>query len=204
MARPAFIFREYRTTAILAGGKSLRFGSNKAIAPWKSGTVISDIVGKARLVSDEVCIIANDPRPYAGLKTSVFPDVISGAGPLAGIQSALLNAGANRVFVLGCDMPLLRQDVMDWMWSIETWAPAVIPLSPKGLEPLHAIYHKSLLPVIDILLRQGRFAIRSLLGLIPCRLVEPSLLMNFSSDLSFLENANTPEILKSLRGKTGV
>ena len=135
-----------RSAAILAGGKSRRFGSNKALAPWFNGYVIDAVVRAAMGACRKVIIIADEPEPYSYSGLPIFPDVLPGLGPLAGLQSALRHAKAERIFLLGCDMPLLNSELLNLMWEIPTWAPVVIPGTPHGLEPLHAIYHKSLLP----------------------------------------------------------
>ncbi len=193
---------EIRITAVLAGGKSSRFGSNKALAPWGQRTVIAHIVQTAWRVSDAVYIVTNDPRAYMDLPAAIIQDTYPGKGPLSGILAALAIAPANRVFVLGCDMPCVLPEVMDHMWRITTWAPVVLPVTSRGIEPLHAIYHVALAPVILHALARGIRSVRELLQSVPHRPVSESELSPYSPDLSFLANANTQEELESLRQKT--
>jgi len=192
---------EIRITAVLAGGKSSRFGSNKALAPWGQRSVIAHIVNTAWRVSHAVYIVTNDPCAYTDLPAIIIQDTHPGKGPLSGILAALEIAPANRVFVLGCDMPCILPEVMDHMWRITTWAPVVLPVTSRGIEPLHAIYHVSLAPVIAHALAQGIRSVRELLQSIPHRPVSESALSRYSPDLSFLANANTREELESLRKK---
>jgi len=99
-------------TAILAGGRSSRFGANKALADWFGAPLIAAITEKARTVTEKVFIISNDEVPYRFLDIPVYPDIYPGMGPLSGLHSALSHAASNRVMVLACDMPLLNTDLL--------------------------------------------------------------------------------------------
>jgi len=188
-----------RSAAILAGGNSQRFGSNKALAPWFTGYVIDAVAQAAMGACQKVIIIANEPEPYSYSGLPVFPDILPGLGPLAGLQSALRHAKAERIFLLGCDMPLLNSELLNLMWEIPTWAPVVIPGAPRGLEPLHAIYHKSLLPIVDNRIRAGSLSLQSLLKDIPCHIVSPADILKICPSFKCLTSANTPEELARLK-----
>lgn len=187
-----------RSAAILAGGKNRRFGSNKALAPWFTGHVIDAVVQAAMGACQEVIIIANEPEPYYYSGLPVFPDILPGLGPLAGLQSALRHAKAERVLLLGCDMPLLNSELLDLMWEIPTWAPVVIPVTPQGLEPLHAIYHKSLLSIVDHRINCGNLSLQSLVREIPCHIVSPSDILKICPSFKCFTGVNTPEKLARL------
>jgi molybdopterin-guanine dinucleotide biosynthesis protein A len=188
-----------RSAAILAGGKSRRFGSNKALAPWFAGHVIDAVAQAAMGACREVIIIADEPEPYSCSGLPVFPDIMPGLGPLAGLQSALRHAKAERVLLLGCDMPLLNSELLDLMWEIPTWAPIVIPVTPQGLEPLHAIYHKSLLPIVDHRINSGNLSLQSLVKDMPCFFLTPAYIQEKCHALESLSSANTPEELARLK-----
>ncbi|MBW1926129.1 MAG: molybdenum cofactor guanylyltransferase [Deltaproteobacteria bacterium] len=191
--------RPSRSAAILAGGKSRRFGSNKALAPWLTGHVI-DAVAKAAIgACREVIIIADEPEPYSYSGLPVFPDIMPGLGPLAGLQSALRHAKGERVLLLGCDMPLLNSELLNLMWEIPAWAPVVIPVTPHGLEPLHAIYHKSLLPIVDHRINSGDLSLKSLVKDVPCRIVSPADILKVCPSFECLSSINTPWDLARLK-----
>jgi molybdopterin-guanine dinucleotide biosynthesis protein A len=188
-----------RSAAILAGGKSRRFGGNKALAPWFNGHVIDAVVQAAMGTCQEVIIIANEPEPYSYSGLPVFPDILPGLGPLAGLQSALRHAKAEKIFLLGCDMPLLNSELLNLMWEIPTWAPVVIPGTPRGLEPLHAIYHKSLLPIVDNRISAGNLSLQSLVRDIPRHIVSPADILKICPSFKCLTSANTPGDLAKLK-----
>lgn len=186
------------SAAILAGGENRRFGSNKALAPWFTGHVIDAAVQAAMVACQEVIIIANEPEPYSYSGLPVFPDILPGLGPLAGLQSALRHAKAERVLLLGCDMPLLNSELLDLMWKIPTWAPVVIPVTPQGLEPLHAIYHKSLLSIVEHRINSGNLSLQSLVREIPCHIISPYDIIKICPSLKCFTSVNTPEKLARL------
>jgi len=183
-----------RSAAILAGGENRRFGSNKALAPWFACHVIDAVVQAAMDACQEVIIIAKDAGPYSYLGLPIYPDIVPGKGPMAGLQSALYHAEAERVLLLGCDMPLLNSELLKWMWEIPTLAPIVIPSTPYGLEPLHAIYHKSLLYLVNYQISVGRLSLQSFIRELPHLNVD--IQKRYSS--TYLSGANTPEELAEL------
>ncbi|MEZ5379423.1 MAG: molybdenum cofactor guanylyltransferase [Acidimicrobiales bacterium] len=89
--------------AILAGGASTRFGADKALV---IGPSVRDALRSADC--DPVVLVGGTAGPALGLIT--IPDRRPGEGPLAGLATALLWAGPERVLVVPCDLPNLRSD----------------------------------------------------------------------------------------------
>jgi len=88
------------TAIILAGGRSSRMGQDKALLSVDGETMLQRTVTLAKAAGcDEVLISRNEP--------CFIPDIFVAAGPLAGIQSALMHASADRCLVLAIDIPLL-------------------------------------------------------------------------------------------------
>lgn len=87
--------------AVLAGGRSSRFGSDKAMARMRDGRTLLDhaVAGLAPHVVKVVICGRND-----GLPDRPAPDM----GPLGGLNAALHHAAAHGfagVLTTGCDMP---------------------------------------------------------------------------------------------------
>ncbi len=89
--------------AILTGGASSRFGTDKALV---MGGGVRDAARD--LGCDPVVAVGGTAGPALGLIT--IPDRRPGAGPLAALASVLLWAGPEHVLVLPCDLPLLTGD----------------------------------------------------------------------------------------------
>jgi len=92
--------------AVLCGGRSRRFGSDKALARFGSSTVGERVVAAIRESGvDPVVAIGGQIGDRLGIPT--VPDLRPGDGPLGGLATALLWARNGSVLMVPCDVPLL-------------------------------------------------------------------------------------------------
>ncbi len=127
--------------AILAGGLSSRFGQDKALYIYRGKPLIAWVMDSLAEAS-ECFVVAN--RPYPGLG-QVYHDLRRGGDTMSGLHSALAHATQEWIAVTACDQPFLSRDF--WRFMLEhTRADirAVVASSGNFLEPLGALYHKSL------------------------------------------------------------
>jgi len=179
------------TGAILAGGKSSRFGENKALFPINGIPIIKKIIDILHKNTEELFIVARDADPYRSFGVKVIRDIYTGKGPIAGLHTSLLTARFDRVFLIACDMPFLSEKLIVHMRSIRSRDPVVVPLSKKGLEPLHAIYKKELISVVEKRILSGNLSLKGLVESVPHTIVRlDALPENFFTELSIL-NINT-------------
>ncbi len=95
--------------AVLCGGKSKRFGSDKALAFAGRRRIGDRVVTALRTGgADPVTAIGGTAGPTLGLPT--VPDLRPGQGPLGGLATALLFAKTGHVLVTPCDVALLTSD----------------------------------------------------------------------------------------------
>ena len=87
---------------------------------------------------------AGDPLPR-GVHT--VADNYTGIGPLGGIEAALRVCESPYLFVFGCDMPWLSEDMIRKQADDFLRAPADILAARIGglFEPLHSLYSRSIL-----------------------------------------------------------
>ncbi|RIH84482.1 putative molybdenum cofactor guanylyltransferase [Meiothermus luteus] len=126
--------------AVLAGGHSSRFGQDKALYPYRGRPLLA-WVWEAMAEAEERFVVAN--RPYPGF--TVYPDLRKGGDTLSGLHSALAHARCPWVAVAACDQPFLTAEF--WRFLLERVQPhlqAVVIGLEGALEPLGALYHKSL------------------------------------------------------------
>ena len=108
--------------AILAGGKASRFGGRPKglIALPNDQTIIERLIDVVRSVGiAEIIICANDAETYGHLGLPVIHDETRNAGPLGGIEAALLHF-ENRfdgVLILPCDLPALTERELSQLLS---------------------------------------------------------------------------------------
>lgn len=140
---------------LLAGGKSSRFGSNKALVSFQGRPLISHAEELLKSLFAETLLVTNTPEAYTFLEWPMTGDIFPGAGPLAGIHAALKKVKSPQIFVVGCDMPLVQESLVRLLCATSPEWDAVVPKLSKGLEPLCALYRKRSLAVIEKNLREG-------------------------------------------------
>jgi molybdopterin-guanine dinucleotide biosynthesis protein MobB len=155
---------------VLAGGASTRFGSPKALATVGGRRIIDRVIDALSAAVPEVVISANDPALYADLGLPTRADDVAGAGPLAGILTALRWAaerGRSGALVVACDMPWVSAGVLRMIAerAASTEADAVVPESGgrRGLEPLCAWYSVRCLPRVERMIAEGEGRVHRLL-----------------------------------------
>lgn len=129
---------------VLVGGKSSRFGSDKALLAVQGGQLAARVADAVVAAVGEVSLVGS-PAKYAALGFRVIPDVIAGAGPLGGILAALEDSEHEWNLIAACDMPRVRADFLKFLIhrAAQSQADVVLPLNREGLpEPLCAAYRR--------------------------------------------------------------
>jgi molybdenum cofactor guanylyltransferase len=127
--------------AILVGGRSSRFGSDKAQHRWR---------GQSLLAWAQQGLSGCSAVHLIGGHTNPDPEPFLGA--MWGLARAL--ALGERVAVTACDVPNLSREF--WWLLEQNTADVVIPENANGqLEPLAAIYSSRCLPVVQAALAAG-------------------------------------------------
>ena len=188
--------------AVIAGGQSSRFGSDKALAAWtENRTVLGAVLEAASAISNDVFIVAGAKNGYREFGVPVYKDIIPSKGPVGGIHTALSLARGQRVLILACDMPAASVSFIRYLCKVRSWAPVIVPESDFGLEPLHALWHKSLKTVLEHYINQGSTGVRKILKDLPLRMITMDEAKKNGLDINSLKSTNTPEELRSLRHK---
>ena len=189
--------------AVLVGGKSSRYGRNKALEDFQGERLIDRQVRKVQELFPEVLVITNEPAHYLHLEVTILRDVIPGLGPLGGIYTGLLFAQGKSVFVTACDMPFLQPAVVRHMVQLSREYDVVVPEKKEGLEPLHAIYSALCLPQIKRMLDRGKFQVISFFPTVKVyRLSQQEIGKLDPQGLSFF-NINTPNDMDKARELLG-
>jgi len=145
---------ENLTIAIQAGGKSSRMGKNKSKIDFLGQPLILRILDRIRDLPDETIILSNsNDLDYSELeKIPIYPDLISGIGPLGGLYTSLKKATKEYVALVACDMPFVNIQLiqLEYDLMLKFGCDVVVPETEHGYEPMHALYRKSsCLPKIE-------------------------------------------------------
>ena len=143
------------TGVILAGGKSSRFGINKAFCEINGSRLIDIVAGLLTSIFTRTVLITNNPEEYSYLGLPIREDLIRGLGPIGGILTGLEDIRDEAGFFIACDMPFVSEDLIRYIVSVRGEFDAVVPKIDWKIEPLHALYRKSCLPVIRELITSG-------------------------------------------------
>jgi molybdopterin-guanine dinucleotide biosynthesis protein A len=183
---------------ILAGGKSSRMGSNKALLDFGGQPLIALLVERIRPLTDQILISSNDPSHYKFLNLPVIPDRYQGHGPLAGLHAAMICNDCALYIAIACDLPNLRAPLLRKLISLAEGYDAAIPRSSDGLaHPLCAVYRRTCLPALEDSLLKGTNRVLTVLeSALSIRWVDPKE-GQFKDEV--LANINTPEDLERLR-----
>ena len=158
------------TAIILAGGKSLRFGTDKTRLEINGVRIIETIVEKCKHLFSEIIIVGGSGFNIPG--TREVPDIFRDAGPLGGIHAGL-SAAINEVcFVAACDMPNFYAPLIKELLGYSAEYDAVLPKTGNHMQPLFAVYRKHLWPTAEVLLTQNIHKVLRLLENAKVRYVE--------------------------------
>jgi molybdopterin-guanine dinucleotide biosynthesis protein A len=127
------------TVAILAGGMSTRFGSDKALAivPGGTTTFLGRAVSMGNAVADRVLIIASDRPAYAQYGAELVPDGFPGEGPAGAVVTALNATHTAYLVVLACDQPMIAQrDLRALLVVLQTRSAAAFSDDGNSIQPL--------------------------------------------------------------------
>lgn len=190
------------TGYILSGGKSSRFGPNKAMLTIQGQTLIERIYTILASVFSDVRLITNEPEAYSFLPCTKYKDIIPDKGPISGIHSALSSSRTPDVFVLSCDLPLIGRELIRDISLYKPFAEAVLPTAEGYVQPLAARYNISLIPLFERHLTEATLnsPLRSIQRIIPPErqtIFDTSEKKYGSSNYFF--NLNTPEDFAELK-----
>lgn len=144
---------------ILSGGQSKRFGADKARALAGSTTLLEAVAAALAPVTKGVTVIADQPDKYADLGFRTLVDERFGLGPLAGIERALKDAGEAWILVATCDVLGLKAEWVELLMDHRRAGAGAVAFHGERWEPLFALYHTSMLPVVTVALDAGELAV---------------------------------------------
>ena len=183
------------TGIVLAGGKSNRYGRNKALVEMDGIRLIERVIGVVEPIFEHLLIITNTPQDYAYLKLPMVEDLIKGLGPLGGIFTGLQTISDEAGFFVACDMPFVNAELIHHMADVMEDFDAVVPKVDWKIETLHAIYTKSCIPAIKELIDNRDYQIFNFFQKVRVRYLNENEIRGFDPELRSFFNINRPEEL---------
>lgn len=190
--------RPTQAAILLAGGQSRRMGRDKALLPFEGTPLAVRVHAALGEVFPHVLVVgrtSNFPVPQAHCIGDRHP----GGGPLEGLATgmeALLDLegmATATVLLAACDMPRVSVPLLRFLAAQQGDWDALVPESPRGPEPLLALYALRLLPRLRAYLAGGQRSATRFLETLRIQPLPPEVVRRYDpSGASFL-NLNRPE-----------
>lgn len=182
---------------LLAGGRSLRFGTDKGLAELGDHTLVEHVASRLRRQTRNHLAINCDPSsPYAKFFDDIVPDEISeDIGPLAGIHAALLWAsrnGCSSVATAPIDTPFLP---FNYLAQFGAAGASCVARSEERIHPICGLWRTNRANALAVHIRDGMRSVHDWINLEDAQIVSFN---TASPDQSFL-NINTLDDLALAR-----
>ena len=180
---------------ILSGGKSSRMGRPKALLPFGDKPLIVHLVQRLSQRFADIVVVAAPNQTLPALPVTLIHDTVAYQGPVGGLYYGLRAIRGAAAFVTSCDVPFLQLPFIDYLVSQLDHNgrdyDVVVPVWQERLQPLHAVYRRSVVPHLQEQLAAQRLRPVYLYDSVPTRKVSPTEIKRFDPEgLSFL-NMNT-------------
>ena len=186
-------FNLTRATAIvLAGGKSSRMGTPKALLLFDDEPLIVHVVATLRHLFAEIVVVAAPGQDLPSMPVTVVRDEVAYKGPVGGICYGLCAASGDVSFVTACDSVFLRSNLISHLVSRISLHDVVVPYWQGRLQPLHAVYRRSVLPLLEEQLARGELRPVYLFDKVRTLAVDEEEIRRFDPEGSSFFNMNTP------------
>ncbi len=183
------------TGFVLAGGKSVRMGSDKAFVELGGRTLLQRALDTLGQVTPDVEIVGTWEKFESFGR--VVEDVYADCGPLGGIHAALTSSVSELSLILAVDLPYVSVEFLCYLVekAQASTAPVTLPRTLDGWQPLCAVYRKGFGEVAEAALREGRNAVHGLVEKSAPRVIDVVELERAGFAIGMFRNVNTLEDL---------
>jgi len=193
--------------AIVAGGASVRLGTDKRLVEVAGAPLLARTAAVLRTLVDDLQVVVARPEDRALASTTVGDDVTvsldarEDVGPAAGLEAALAGAQHDLVLVVATDHPALAVDVLALLVARAraSTAQAVALEGPRGGEPFLAVYRRDALAAVRGMLDAGTRRMQDMLTGLGAELVPEAEWRAVDPDGATLADVDTPADLDRLR-----
>ncbi|MFA7421064.1 MAG: molybdenum cofactor guanylyltransferase [Melioribacteraceae bacterium] len=146
--------RDDITAVILNGGKSSRMGTDKSLLKISGDTLIGRAVSISQKYFASILVSSNEIEQNSAGTLKYVKDIYSGLGPISGIHSGLVNSKTEKIFVYSADIVFGSERLINEIIEYPTLKQIVLPLFEEIPQYTFGIYSKSVLPVIEEMLKR--------------------------------------------------
>ena len=180
---------------ILAGGKSQRMGTNKALLLVQDESLLNRMIRLIRPFCKTVAISGQNDD-YNGFNVDVVPDLYPDCGPISGIVSSLSYSSTEWNLLVSVDVPFINAELIQHLITHIGQYDCIIPVHEGGIEPLIGLYNRQIVSVIEEMINRGDYKLMRLLSKLNMLKVDCNRLIKQYPRLFF--NVNCPEDYNSI------
>ena len=189
--------QEEATLIILAGGQSRRMGRPKHLLPSPHGTLIDHHIERLAHLFVETLVVGRGLRLAEG-GFRIVEDARHEQCPLVGIYSGLRAANTDLGFVLACDLPFVKPELVQYLLSSADGFDITVPIVNGYYEPLCAVYRRTAIAAAEYALGAGARKTTKIYDYLRLHPVSEREIRRFDPNLASFVNLNTPKQLKLL------
>ncbi len=189
------------TGVILAGGKSARMGENKAFIEVEGSPIIQRIETLFARLFDEIIIVTDQKALFSNFHAKIYADLIPDQGVLGGLYTGLFFSSFTFSFCVACDMPFLKDSVIEYLIGNIDNSDVVVPRTRDGLHPLHAIYSKNCLEPIKRNIILKKYRILDFYHMVKVKIIDGQEFLSLDPMRESFINVNTPQELVLIRNQ---
>lgn len=153
---------------ILAGGKSRRFGSDKARVEIAGLPLIRHVADGIAPAVSSVTVVAGSRDEYEPMGLRTIGDRHPGLGPLAGIDAALADRGGEGwIVAVSCDLLGLPAGWIRLLMEGCSESSRVVLFRSDRWMPFPGLYHTSCRAEVEGRLKRGDLAVWQLVEAVP-------------------------------------
>ena len=138
--------RLHAAALVLAGGRSARFGSNKALALLRGEPLVTHALRAALVAFERVALVAKDVEPHAAhasREVALVPDRTAQQTPLAGLLAGIEWSPLEVCFSVAVDMPLAFDPaLLAALFAALPGHEAAVPVFRGQPQPLCALWRR--------------------------------------------------------------
>jgi molybdenum cofactor guanylyltransferase len=178
---------------VLAGGRSSRMGTPKALLLFDDVPLIVHVVTALRRLFAEIVVVTAPGQDVPSMPAKIVRDEVAYQGPVGGIYYGLAAADGEAAFVASCDSAFLNLDLISYVLSQLPEHDVVVPHWEGRFQPLHAAYRRSVLPLVEAQLARGELRPIQLFDRVRTRTIDEGEIRRFDPEGRSFFNMNTPE-----------
>ena len=149
---------------ILAGGKSTRFGQDKAFVKFQDKNFLDTIINEFSSFED-IIVSVDSKEKFKNIPYLLVEDFYKNIGPIEGIRQILLNSKNTYSFICATDMPFIKKEIIDYLKQfISSDYNCYVITTNNKVHPLCALYSKDSIDILENSIKSCDYKIINLLS----------------------------------------